>query len=64
MAANDDDEKWFDLILQSEDEQFVIQNVEERISKNLCNKRLWMLYIQFWCEKNPKVIFKTLLRWI
>ena len=52
IAAGDDDEKWFNLIIEVEDEQFVCFHINCRLGKNPLNKRLWKMFIKFQERKN------------
>uniref|UniRef100_A0A914YDZ0 Uncharacterized protein n=1 Tax=Panagrolaimus superbus TaxID=310955 RepID=A0A914YDZ0_9BILA len=46
-AAEDDIEKWFELLLEADIDEFVIQNVENRIAINLHDVKLWQTYIDY-----------------
>uniref|UniRef100_A0AC34FQU1 F-box domain-containing protein n=1 Tax=Panagrolaimus sp. ES5 TaxID=591445 RepID=A0AC34FQU1_9BILA len=53
-AAEKDSEKWFQLLIEIDNVNFVCDNVECRLGKNLLDNNLWKLYIDFLREKNPK----------
>uniref|UniRef100_A0AC34FB10 Uncharacterized protein n=1 Tax=Panagrolaimus sp. ES5 TaxID=591445 RepID=A0AC34FB10_9BILA len=53
-AAQDDVKKWFNLLLEAGNDEFVYQVVEHRILGNLHDVKLWKLYIQHLKETNPK----------
>uniref|UniRef100_A0A914P675 DUF38 domain-containing protein n=1 Tax=Panagrolaimus davidi TaxID=227884 RepID=A0A914P675_9BILA len=53
-AAKEDTIKWFQYLLESNDDRFIIQNVEARISEKPTNKDLWKLYIEFLKEKDTE----------
>jgi hypothetical protein len=48
---------WFNALLEVGDNQFVVDNVEYRLGKELTNKKLWKLYIKFWSDRDTKVCF-------
>uniref|UniRef100_A0A914RAE1 Uncharacterized protein n=1 Tax=Panagrolaimus davidi TaxID=227884 RepID=A0A914RAE1_9BILA len=47
-------EKWFEVITEVEDEEFVENNIEYRIGFDLTNKKLWKLYIEYLKDSNKK----------
>uniref|UniRef100_A0A914R046 Uncharacterized protein n=1 Tax=Panagrolaimus davidi TaxID=227884 RepID=A0A914R046_9BILA len=47
--------EWFNALIEVEDDEFMIQNVEFRLGKDLTNKLLWKLYIKFWEKRDKKV---------
>uniref|UniRef100_A0A914YA34 Uncharacterized protein n=1 Tax=Panagrolaimus superbus TaxID=310955 RepID=A0A914YA34_9BILA len=53
-AAEDDIEKWFELLLEADIDEFVIQNVEYRIAINLHDVKLWQTYIDYLKRIDPK----------
>uniref|UniRef100_A0AC34FBT1 Uncharacterized protein n=1 Tax=Panagrolaimus sp. ES5 TaxID=591445 RepID=A0AC34FBT1_9BILA len=53
-ADGDDDEKWLKLLIEADHYIFLCDNVEFRLGRNLFNKNLWKLYIEYLQEKNPK----------
>uniref|UniRef100_A0A914QYR9 DUF38 domain-containing protein n=1 Tax=Panagrolaimus davidi TaxID=227884 RepID=A0A914QYR9_9BILA len=44
-AAEGDDDKWFKLLLETNDDAFVKDNVENCLGNNLLNVELWKLYM-------------------
>ena len=54
-AAEDNTEEWFQLVRETENDRYIIQNAECRISREPFNIDLWKLYIQFLLTKNGKV---------
>uniref|UniRef100_A0A914YSF9 F-box domain-containing protein n=1 Tax=Panagrolaimus superbus TaxID=310955 RepID=A0A914YSF9_9BILA len=40
-------EQWFLCLLESEDEEFIVHNVEYNLGTDLTNKKLWKLYIKY-----------------
>uniref|UniRef100_A0AC35F0S9 Uncharacterized protein n=1 Tax=Panagrolaimus sp. PS1159 TaxID=55785 RepID=A0AC35F0S9_9BILA len=50
-AAEEDVEEWFKLLIEVDDDEFVKDNVEYRLGKNLLDRKLWMLYIEFLKQK-------------
>ena len=54
MAAEKDVPKWFGLLCEAEDDEFVMNNVEFRLGTNLLHKQLWKIYIEFLRDRNPK----------
>uniref|UniRef100_A0AC34FR73 Uncharacterized protein n=1 Tax=Panagrolaimus sp. ES5 TaxID=591445 RepID=A0AC34FR73_9BILA len=57
-AAEDDDEKWLHWVTQVENEKFIRVNVENRLLKDMSNKKLWMLYIAYLKENNQKEMLR------
>uniref|UniRef100_A0A914QHV3 Uncharacterized protein n=1 Tax=Panagrolaimus davidi TaxID=227884 RepID=A0A914QHV3_9BILA len=57
-AESGDIEKWFQLLVEVDDVDFVKDNVECRLGKNLFYVQLWKLYLAFLKEKKQ---YKTLL---
>uniref|UniRef100_A0A914Y827 Uncharacterized protein n=1 Tax=Panagrolaimus superbus TaxID=310955 RepID=A0A914Y827_9BILA len=56
-AVEKDEEKWIETMFESGDIEFVEHNIEYRIGKDLTNKKLWKLYIQFLKKYDKKVKF-------
>uniref|UniRef100_A0AC35GXI6 DUF38 domain-containing protein n=1 Tax=Panagrolaimus sp. PS1159 TaxID=55785 RepID=A0AC35GXI6_9BILA len=46
-AAEGDDDKWFKLLLETNDDAFVKDNVEWRLGNYLLNVQLWKLYMNY-----------------
>uniref|UniRef100_A0AC34G3G2 F-box domain-containing protein n=1 Tax=Panagrolaimus sp. ES5 TaxID=591445 RepID=A0AC34G3G2_9BILA len=46
-SVENDSEKWFKLLLEANDDDFVKNNVEYRLGTNLHDIKLWKLYIEF-----------------
>uniref|UniRef100_A0AC35F4U7 Uncharacterized protein n=1 Tax=Panagrolaimus sp. PS1159 TaxID=55785 RepID=A0AC35F4U7_9BILA len=57
-AESGDIEKWFSLLLEIDDVDFVKDNVECRLGQDLLDIQLWKLYLSFLKEKKQ---YKTLL---
>uniref|UniRef100_A0AC34FCI4 F-box domain-containing protein n=1 Tax=Panagrolaimus sp. ES5 TaxID=591445 RepID=A0AC34FCI4_9BILA len=51
-AAEIDPEKWFSLLFEANDKQFIIHNIEYRIGRNLLDKKLWKIYIKYLKSEN------------
>uniref|UniRef100_A0A914Z283 Ycf80 n=1 Tax=Panagrolaimus superbus TaxID=310955 RepID=A0A914Z283_9BILA len=51
-AKNDDVEKWFSLLSEANDKQFIIHNIEYKIGGNLLDKKLWKIYIKYLKDEN------------
>uniref|UniRef100_A0A914QS45 Uncharacterized protein n=1 Tax=Panagrolaimus davidi TaxID=227884 RepID=A0A914QS45_9BILA len=47
ISAKNDVKKWFKLICQVKDDEYICNNVEYRIGNDMTNKELWKLYIKF-----------------
>uniref|UniRef100_A0AC34FPA9 RGS domain-containing protein n=1 Tax=Panagrolaimus sp. ES5 TaxID=591445 RepID=A0AC34FPA9_9BILA len=47
VAAEDNTEEWFQALMEAENYQFVVDNVEFRLNKDLKNKELWKLFLQY-----------------
>uniref|UniRef100_A0AC34GSH5 Uncharacterized protein n=1 Tax=Panagrolaimus sp. ES5 TaxID=591445 RepID=A0AC34GSH5_9BILA len=54
QAAEDDVQKWFNLLLEVGIDEFVYQVVEHRILGNLFDVKLWKIYFQHLKKTNPK----------
>uniref|UniRef100_A0AC34F2W6 Uncharacterized protein n=1 Tax=Panagrolaimus sp. ES5 TaxID=591445 RepID=A0AC34F2W6_9BILA len=54
IAAEDDVEKWFKLLLEVGINDFVTHVTEYRIVKNLNDEKLWKIYIGYLKDVNPK----------
>uniref|UniRef100_A0A914YN43 Uncharacterized protein n=1 Tax=Panagrolaimus superbus TaxID=310955 RepID=A0A914YN43_9BILA len=48
--------EWFNILFEVGDDEFVIDNVENRLGKDLTNKILWKLYIKFWEKRDKKTM--------
>uniref|UniRef100_A0AC35ES50 Uncharacterized protein n=1 Tax=Panagrolaimus sp. PS1159 TaxID=55785 RepID=A0AC35ES50_9BILA len=59
----DNHKKWFDCLLESKNDRFIIQNVESRISEEPTNIEMWQLYIKFLKRKNKKAAFEVYFRY-
>uniref|UniRef100_A0AC34GC63 Uncharacterized protein n=1 Tax=Panagrolaimus sp. ES5 TaxID=591445 RepID=A0AC34GC63_9BILA len=57
-AAEEDDEKWLHWVTQVENEKFIRVNVENRLLKDMSNKKLWKLYISYLKENNQKEMLR------
>uniref|UniRef100_A0A914PNE3 Uncharacterized protein n=1 Tax=Panagrolaimus davidi TaxID=227884 RepID=A0A914PNE3_9BILA len=57
-AESDDIEKWFQLLVEVDDVDFVKDNVECRLGQDLLDVQLWKLYLAFLKENKQ---YKTLL---
>ena len=55
MLVDDNDELWFDRIVQIDDEEFIFLNIEVRIAKHPENKTLWKFYFDYLKQKNSIV---------
>lgn len=55
VAAENDTEKWFQLVAQVEDIEYVCNNVEYKIGNDLINVQLWKLYLNFLKKNDIKV---------
>ena len=47
--------EWFQMICDTKDDRYIIQNTECRIAREPFNIEIWKLYIQFLLTKNGKV---------
>uniref|UniRef100_A0A914Y7B0 Uncharacterized protein n=1 Tax=Panagrolaimus superbus TaxID=310955 RepID=A0A914Y7B0_9BILA len=45
--SDQDDEKWFQAVLEADDFEFVQQNVEYKLGEDLTNRKIWHLYINY-----------------
>ena len=53
--ASNDQIKWFSLITQVENYEYIINNIDYRLGKDLNNIELWKLYIDFLKYRNTEV---------
>lgn len=51
----ENDEKWINLLCQTNDENFIVQNIEYYLAKYPFRKSIWKQYIKFWEIKNYEV---------
>ena len=58
---NGDDVKWLECICEVEDAEFVTVNIEHRIGKNVLNKGMWKLYIEYLRNTKPRVSILAVL---
>uniref|UniRef100_A0AC34FAT0 Uncharacterized protein n=1 Tax=Panagrolaimus sp. ES5 TaxID=591445 RepID=A0AC34FAT0_9BILA len=58
-----DDEKWFYAVLETDDFEFVQQNVEFKLGEDLANKKLWHLYINYVKEHNCSYLLQIYARY-
>jgi hypothetical protein len=56
-SSEDNIVEWFKWITVAENEKFIRLNVEYRLSKDMSNKQLWKLYIQFLKVNNRKEMY-------
>uniref|UniRef100_A0AC35FWK9 Uncharacterized protein n=1 Tax=Panagrolaimus sp. PS1159 TaxID=55785 RepID=A0AC35FWK9_9BILA len=63
MAAKDDIEEWFKLVLKSKDIRFIVQNVESRIAEDPENFTLWKLFIEFLGRNKYKAMLQVVFRY-
>ena len=57
MAPDNTTDRWFELVLKTDDDEFIFQNVENRLAQNPGDKNLWMLYFDFLLKKKSIVSF-------
>uniref|UniRef100_A0A914P267 Uncharacterized protein n=1 Tax=Panagrolaimus davidi TaxID=227884 RepID=A0A914P267_9BILA len=55
-AVEENGEEWFKVLMEIEDEEFIEDNVEDRIGSDLTNKKLWKLYIEYLKDSNKKQV--------
>uniref|UniRef100_A0AC35GY66 DUF38 domain-containing protein n=1 Tax=Panagrolaimus sp. PS1159 TaxID=55785 RepID=A0AC35GY66_9BILA len=51
-------EEWFEALIEVEDEEFIEDNVENRIGNDLTNKKLWKMFFQYlkWINNKQKLL--------
>uniref|UniRef100_A0A914Q9A0 Uncharacterized protein n=1 Tax=Panagrolaimus davidi TaxID=227884 RepID=A0A914Q9A0_9BILA len=54
ISAKNDVKKWFKLICQVKDNEYICNNVEYRIGNDMTNKELWKLYIKYLQKTDTK----------
>uniref|UniRef100_A0AC35G5T8 Uncharacterized protein n=1 Tax=Panagrolaimus sp. PS1159 TaxID=55785 RepID=A0AC35G5T8_9BILA len=57
--AENDQELWMECLKEAKNFQFVKRNVEHRLSFNLCNKKLWKLYINYLKTVEPQEMLQA-----
>uniref|UniRef100_A0A914Z9V8 Uncharacterized protein n=1 Tax=Panagrolaimus superbus TaxID=310955 RepID=A0A914Z9V8_9BILA len=57
ISVEKDEEKWMKALMESKNNEFVLQNVECRLGGDLNNKKLWKLYFEFLKQNDIEVIY-------
>lgn len=57
LAAVGDERQLFDLVTEINDYEFVVNNIEYRLSTDLNNRNLWHRYIDYLKNTNTRVCF-------
>ena len=60
VDSEDDDECWLQALIETDDTEFIKQNVELRLGKMPCNKNLWHLFLNFLSSRNDEVPFSSI----
>lgn len=47
LEAENDIKQWFSVIIRVPNKNFILNNIENRIGKEINNKELWHLYIKY-----------------
>ena len=58
MAATTDTE-WLNCLLEAENDDFIVQNIEWRLSDYPCNLKIWNFYFDYFTKLNDIVSFKN-----
>uniref|UniRef100_A0A914PB13 Uncharacterized protein n=1 Tax=Panagrolaimus davidi TaxID=227884 RepID=A0A914PB13_9BILA len=58
-ASESDSPTWFNLLKEANDPEYLKQNVENFLLKNLSNQKLWKIYINYLKEIDPKEMLQV-----
>uniref|UniRef100_A0A914QBH1 Uncharacterized protein n=1 Tax=Panagrolaimus davidi TaxID=227884 RepID=A0A914QBH1_9BILA len=58
-ASESDSPLWFNLLKEANDLEYLKQNVENFLLKNLSNQKLWKIYINYLKEIDPKEMLQV-----
>uniref|UniRef100_A0AC35FEH9 Uncharacterized protein n=1 Tax=Panagrolaimus sp. PS1159 TaxID=55785 RepID=A0AC35FEH9_9BILA len=59
ISVETNDEKWFEALTEVNDDEFVEDNIENRLGEDLTNKNLWKIYIDFLRTRNIDKLLHT-----
>ena len=57
MAAATTVTEWLNYLLETKNHDFIIQNIERRLSQSPCNRTIWEFYFNYLDEQNDIVSY-------